>query len=85
MLLFTGLVMMGVLDALGLLLDDTLFRLTLLLHQTVPTGIAVQMIAVMLDFGAAELGTLLFYEYVAAIVITPCWTLLYFQLLGLPD
>ena len=79
----TGLLMMVLFDALGLLLDDTMFRLTLLLQQTVPTGITVQMIAAMLDFGAAELGTLLFWQYIAAIFITPAWTLLYFKLLGL--
>ncbi len=66
-----------------MLVEEPLFRLTLLLQQTVPTGITVQMIATMLDFGAAELGTLLFWQYVAAIAVTPCWTMLYFRMLGL--
>lgn len=75
--------MMLMLERAGLLVDEPLFRLTLLLQQTVPTGMTVQMIATMLDFGAAELGTLLFWQYVAAIVLTPCWTMLYFRMLGL--
>jgi predicted permease len=61
---------------------DPMFLLTLLLANATPSAINLQTVTVLYNHGHAEMGQLLFWQYLLAVVTLPCFTFIFLHIIA---
>eukprot|EP00894_Picocystis_sp_ML_P004060 jgi/Pico_ML_1/54577/g478.t1 len=76
-----GMGFVALLKATGCLPRDPLFQFVLLIQHALPSAINLSTIATMHDHNALEMSSLLFYQYIAAILFMPAFLTVYLRIL----